>query len=50
MSTSTHSELGKKLIKVLRHNKDKNRIFDNEGYTDLTLLLKSLGYKDVSLE
>jgi 2'-phosphotransferase len=48
--SNTHPELGKRLIKVLRHNKDTNRIFDNEGYTDLSLLLKSLGYKDVTLE
>ena len=34
----------------MRHNKDTNRIFDNEWYTNLSLLLKSLGYKDVSLE
>lgn len=48
--TNTHPELDKKLIKVLRHNKDTNRIFDNEGYTNLKILLKSLGYRDVSLE
>ena len=44
------SQLGHTLIKVLRHNKDKRIIFDDEGYTNLTNLLTYLGYKDIVID